>query len=71
MNNLILGKNYTKKDLGNLFEEKGLITSREGIFSSNTLNSIILFVDLIKEGKVDEGMKKYLKHHRNRFNSKL
>ena len=21
--------------------------------------------------KVDEGMKKYLKHHRNRFNSKL
>jgi hypothetical protein len=53
MNNLILGNNYTKKNLGILLEEKGLITSREGIFSSNTLNSIILFVDLVKEGKED------------------
>ena len=51
--NLILGNYYSKKDLSIIFNENGLLTSREGIFSSNTLNSYLFFVDLVKEGKED------------------
>jgi hypothetical protein len=51
--NLIIGNNYSKKDLSIIFNENGLLTSREGIFSSNTLNSYLFFVDLVKEGKED------------------
>ena len=51
--NLILGNHYSKKDLSLIFNQKGLLTSREGIFSSNTLNSYLFFVDLVKEGKED------------------
>jgi hypothetical protein len=29
---LILGNYYSKKDLSLIFDEKGLLTSREGIF---------------------------------------
>lgn len=50
---LILGNFYSKKDLSLIFDEKGLLTSREGIFSSKTLNSYLFFVDLVKEGKED------------------
>ncbi len=48
---LIIGNHYSKKELSLIFNEKGLLTSREGIFSSGTLNSYLFFVDLIKEGK--------------------
>lgn len=51
--NIILGNFYSKKDLSLIFDEKGLLTSREGIFSSKTLNSYLFFVDLVKEGKED------------------
>jgi len=30
------------------------LTSREGIFSSNTLNSYLFFVDLVKDGKEEK-----------------
>jgi hypothetical protein len=50
---LILGNHYSKKDLSLIFDEKGLLTSREGIFSSKTLNFYLFFVDLVKEGKED------------------
>lgn len=50
---LILGNNYSKKDLSLIFHEKGLLSSREGIFSSGSLNSYLFFVDLVKEGKQD------------------
>jgi hypothetical protein len=50
---LILGNFYSKKDLSLIFDEKGLLSSREGIFSSKTLNSYLFFVDLVKEGKED------------------
>jgi len=50
---LILGNHYSKKDLSLIFDEKGLLTSREGIFSSKTLDSYLFFVDLVKEGKED------------------
>lgn len=50
---LILGNSYSKKDLSLIFDEKGLLSSREGIFSSKTLNSYLFFVDLVKEGKED------------------
>jgi hypothetical protein len=51
--NLLLGNYYSKKDLSLIFSEKGLLTSREGIFSSKTLNFYLFFVDLVKEGKQD------------------
>jgi hypothetical protein len=47
---LIIGNHYSKKDLSLIFNQKGLISSREGIFSSDTLNSYLFFVDLIKKG---------------------
>jgi hypothetical protein len=50
---LVVGNLYSKKDLSLIFEEKGLLSSREGIFSSKTLHSYLLFVDLVKEGKED------------------
>lgn len=50
---LIIGNHYSKKDLSLIFDEKGLLTSREGIFSSNSLHSYLFFVDLVKEGKED------------------
>jgi hypothetical protein len=50
---LVFGNPYSKKDLSVIFDEKGLLSSREGIFSSNTLNSYLFFVDLVKEGKED------------------
>jgi hypothetical protein len=53
MEDLILGDLYTKKDLSIIFGIKGISTSREGIFSSDTLNSFIFFVDLVKIGKED------------------
>jgi hypothetical protein len=34
-----------------IFNQKGLLTSREGIFSSNTLKFYLFFVDLVKEKK--------------------
>ena len=49
--NLIIGNNYSKKELSRIFDENGLLTSREGIFSSDTLNSYLFFVDLVKDGK--------------------
>ena len=52
--NLILGNHYSKKDLSLIFNQKGLLTSREGIFSSNTLNSYLFFVDLVKDGKEEK-----------------
>ena len=51
--NLIIGNHYSKKDLSLIFNQKGLLSSREGIFSSKTLNSYLFFVDLVKEGKED------------------
>lgn len=51
---LILGNFYSKKDLSLIFDEKGLLTSREGIFSSKTLNSYLFFVDLVKDGKEEK-----------------
>ena len=51
--NLIIGNNYSKKELSRIFDENGLLTSREGIFSSDTLNSYLFFVDLVKDGKQD------------------
>ena len=51
--NLLIGNHYPKKELSRIFDENGLLTSREGIFSSNTLNSYLFFVDLVKEGKED------------------
>ena len=51
--NLILGNYYSKKDLSLIFEEKGLLSSREGIFSNDTFHSYLFFVDLVKEGKED------------------
>jgi Domain of unknown function (DUF3427)/HNH endonuclease len=51
MDNLIVGDLYTRKDLSVIFDEPSLNTSREGIYSSNTLNSYLFFVDLVKEGK--------------------
>jgi len=50
---LIIGNFYSKKNLSLIFQEKGLLSSREGIFSSDTLNSYLFFVDLVKEGKED------------------
>jgi hypothetical protein len=50
---LVFGNPYSKKDLSVIFDEKGLLSSREGIYSSNTLNSYLFFVDLVKEGKED------------------
>ena len=50
---LIIGNHYSKKNLSLFFNEKGLLSSREGIFSSGTLNFYLFFVDLIKEGKQD------------------
>lgn len=50
---LILGDFYSRRDLSEFFDEKGLLSSREGIFSSKTLNSYLFFVDLVKEGKED------------------
>ena len=51
--NLILGNFYSKKDLSLIFNEKGLLSSREGIFSNDTFHSYLFFVDLVKEGKED------------------
>ena len=51
--NLILGNYYSKKDLSLIFNEKGLLSSREGIFSNDTFHSYLFFVDLVKEGKED------------------
>jgi hypothetical protein len=48
---LILGNHYTKKELSSIFNQKGLLSSREGIFSSNTLKFYLFFVDLVKEKK--------------------
>jgi len=50
---LILGNYYSKRDLGSIFNQNGLLSSREGIFSSNTLDFYLFFVDLVKEGKQD------------------
>ncbi len=50
---LILGNHYSKKDLSTIYDEKGLLSSREGIFSSGSLHSYLFFVDLVKEGKQD------------------
>jgi hypothetical protein len=50
---LIIGNFYSKKNLSLIFQEKGLLSSREGIFSSNTLPFYLFFVDLVKEGKED------------------
>lgn len=52
-NTLILGEYYNKVDLSEILNEKNLKSSREGIYSSNTLNSFLFFVDLVKEGKDD------------------
>jgi hypothetical protein len=51
--NLKIGNKYTRKDLSEIYKQRGLSTSREGIFSSKTLNIFIFFVDLVKEGKED------------------
>lgn len=48
---LILGNKYSRKDLGELFNQKGISTSQEGIYSSPNFEYFIFFVDLVKEGK--------------------
>jgi hypothetical protein len=50
---LILGNFYSKKDLSLIFNLKGLLSSREGIFSNDSFNSYLFFVDLVKEDKED------------------
>ena len=50
---LKLGQKYTKKGLAELFDENGLLTVREGVFSCKNSDSYFLFVDLEKEGKAD------------------
>jgi hypothetical protein len=37
-----------------IFNQKGLLSSREGIFSSNTLPFYLFFVDLVKDGKEEK-----------------
>lgn len=49
--NLILGEKYFRKDIGEVFNQKGISTSREGIYSNKNSREYIFFVDLVKEGK--------------------
>ena len=51
--NLVLGNLYSKKELSQIFDVKGLLSSREGIFSNDNFHSYLFFVDLVKEGKED------------------
>jgi len=51
MEMLQIGDFYSKSDLSEILSEKNLKSSREGIYSSNTLKSFLFFVDLVKEGK--------------------
>ncbi len=48
---LTLGSLYTKNDLSDLLNEPNLKLVREGIYSSTTSNTILLFVDLVQTGK--------------------
>ena len=50
-NKLTLGQKYTKKELFELLNEKGLLTMREGVFNCSSSASYLLFVDLEKTGK--------------------
>jgi len=48
---LILGNKYSRGDLGRIFNQKGITSSREGIYSSPTFGQFLFFIDLVKEGK--------------------
>ncbi|MBM3456081.1 MAG: DUF3427 domain-containing protein [Bacteroidetes bacterium] len=48
---LILGNKYSRSDLGRIFNQKGITSSREGIYSSPTFGKFLFFIDLVKEGK--------------------
>ena len=50
---LNLGERYTKKGLATILDEDSLSSVREGIFSCQKHNSILLFVNFIKAGKED------------------
>lgn len=50
---LTIGKSYSKKALSEVLDEPSLVPVREGIFSCQNSSSILLFVDLIKQGKDD------------------
>lgn len=50
---LELGGYYTKNSISNLLGEENLKSVREGIYTSTTTGSILLFVDLVKTGKED------------------
>lgn len=48
---LKLGVKYTRKDLGKILNIQRLGKTREGVVTANEINSVLLFVDLDKEGK--------------------
>jgi hypothetical protein len=48
---LTLGNLYSKNDLADILNEPNLKLVREGIYSSTTCNTVLLFVDLVKTGK--------------------
>ena len=48
---LILGEFYSKNTLSDLLNEPFLKSVREGIYTSTSTGSILLFVDLVKTGK--------------------
>ena len=48
---LNLGERYSRKALESLLDESKLSFNREGIYYCNNDNSILIFTDLVKEGK--------------------
>ena len=48
---LKLGELYTKKELSTILNDPNIEIVREGIYTSNRLNQMLLFVDLVKKGK--------------------
>jgi hypothetical protein len=48
---LLLGESYSKKTLSDLLNEPSLAPVREGIYTCKNNKSIMLFVDLVKNGK--------------------
>ena len=48
---LSFGEYYTKNSLSDILNEPYLKTVREGIYTSTNTGSILLFVDLVKQGK--------------------
>jgi hypothetical protein len=50
-NHLVIGGFYTKNSISDLLGENSLKSVREGIYTSTSTGSILLFVDLVKTGK--------------------